>query len=158
MKEWSSLIILSCAACTLIEFLIPKGSVGKVMNMILGAFMICAVITPLTFKGSSLALKAPNFETKKAVPPKNFLEKATNRAESMVEKSVKSIISGVLADKKIKHQKIEVFTDKNEKPGISIIKCKVFVQKEDITSKEDIKNEIENKLRIETEVLDGTVK
>ena len=153
VQHWSSIIILCAAACVLIEFLIPQGSVGKIMNSVLGVFMLCAVILPFTNQKIKFDLNLKNLQQKKETNEKKFSETLEGQTENIFKSSMKSVVAGVLRDINVTALKIEIFMDKSEEGSISIIKCKVFVDKRDEERTGKIKEEIEGKLKISAEVL-----
>ena len=47
VREWAAIICFASVACTMLELLSPSGKMEKMMRFVFGAFMICAMITPL---------------------------------------------------------------------------------------------------------------
>ena len=68
------------------------------------------------------------------------------------KEKIKLIILKNLKNINIYPKKVEVIMDKDEYERIVINECKISVNSNDIYLKEKIKNEIENKLNIKTEV------
>ena len=82
-----------------------------------------------------------------------FLNNINSQIESIAQDNIKAIILNTLKDIKINPKNIEIFMDTNEDNCISIIKCKIFLNKEYLDLADKAKNTIESKLKIETEVI-----
>ena len=104
--EWSGIICTASAVCTMAEFLMPKGKVGKIMDCVLGAFMICAIVTPF-----SCGLKPFEFDIKKDFMPKEntayakLRESMDSSISSAAKENIKAIVAGILRDIKVNAKK-----------------------------------------------------
>ena len=153
VNTWSTLICCASIACILVEFLLPPGKVSKVMNMIIGVFMLSVIITPLAEGKNMFKFDFDKIKNDSNLESKfDFLNKVNSQMENLIEDNMIGIVSGVLKDSGIPFKKIEIFMDKNQDNNISINKCKVYIDQNDENLKEKIKNEVEGKLKIKTEV------
>lgn len=151
IQQWSSLICLTSIICTIIELILPPGKMQKTMNMVIGLFMLCAAIT---YTKNLFNIKLDfNIINSDIISEKfGFVNDISSQIESIAQDNVKEIILNVLKQINVVPKKIEIFMDTNEDNCISIIKCKIFLNKEDLDLTDKVKNLIENKLKIETEV------
>ena len=152
IKNWSVLICLTSKICIIIELVLPPGKMEKTMKMVLGLFTLCAVMSPI--KGLSNIKINFNMANKDFMDDKlGFLNNINSQIESIAQDNIKAIILNTLKDIKINPKNIEIFMDTNEDNCISIIKCKIFLNKEYLDLADKAKNTIESKLKIETEVI-----
>ena len=149
---WCGLIGAASIICVIIEFLIPPGKTGKTMNIILSLFIMASLID-LTqhqrrsknfkiFKTDSIALQSQN---------KKFTSKIESQTDTLINQGLETIIRDNLKDFKINPEKIEIFTDKNEDNCIVMIRCKIYVRKEELKFAIKAKETIEKELNISTE-------
>ena len=151
IQQWSALICLTSIICIIIELILPPGKMEKTMQMVLGLFMLCAVISPIKniFKLKfDFAYSKQNIINEKL----DFLNGINSQIESIAQDNIRNIVVENLKDIKIHPKKVEIFMDTNQDNCISIIKCKIFLKKEDLELANKAKSMIENKLKIETEV------
>ncbi len=158
MNQWGSwfgLITATSAVCILAEFFIPKGKIGKSINMILSLFIIGAFVGAINTAKQSL-----NFDILKPdefIPTKNakkITDKIENQTERLINKSLETAVRQALTDFKINPKKIEIFTDKNEDNCIVMIRCKIYIQNNESGDVEKAKSTIEKNLRICTEFIE----
>ena len=74
VKNWSAVISGSVLLCVILEFLIPPGKVGKSMNIILGAFVMCSAIG--WFKSFDVRNFKSSFNLKKFEAPEEKTKKS----------------------------------------------------------------------------------
>lgn len=154
VKQWSALICLSCMICVLVEFLIPPGKIGKTMNMVLGIFMLTAFITPFTIKNGLFDIDFKKISSsEKLCEQKNVIENLNSQITDVAKQNVEAIISRTLKDIEVSPKKIQTFMDTNETGCIVMIKCKIHLNENQNNLKEKVKSEVENKLKIKTEVI-----
>lgn len=151
VKNWSAVISGAVLLCVILEFLIPPGKMGKSMNIILGAFVMCSAISCL--KSFGLKNFKFNFNLKDLKTQEEKTKKLKSSAEEIVSRNIESIIQRILKDINIPYKKIEIFMDRNEDNCIVMIRCKIYISSDSKETGERIKKEIENKLNISTEVI-----
>ena len=154
VKQWTVLICISSIICVIAELILPPGKMEKVMNMVLSVFMLCAIVSP--FSKNIITLK-PKIKSEKEFLNKNKVSRLTENIDEQIKKAlnsnIKLIISNFLKDINASAEKIEIFMDTNEDNCISIIKCKIFINKDSENLRDKIISTIKNNLGIETEVV-----
>ena len=154
VKEWSSLICLASMAGVIFELILPPGKMEKMIRMVLGIFMVCIIIFPFSERKNSWDFKikkiTSGYVDKERV---KFVEKINGQIEYLAKENVRRVIVGFLKDEGIEYEKIEIFMDTDKHKNISIIKCKIYLNKDDDGLKEKVKSDVENKFGIETEVI-----
>ena len=58
IKEWSAILCLAALASCMLEMIIPSGRMEKIMRFVLGGFLLCAMISPI----SNLDFHFPDLE------------------------------------------------------------------------------------------------
>ena len=151
VKNWSAVISGSVLLCVILEFLIPPGKIGKSMNIIFGAFVMCSAIG--CFKSFDIRNFKSNFNLKNFKAPEEKTKKLKSTAEDIISRNIEAIIQRILKDINISYKKIEIFMDRNEDNCIVMIRCKIYISSTAREDSQKIKKEIENKLNIATEVI-----
>ncbi len=158
MNEWYSwfgLITTTSAVCIMAEFFIPKGKIGKSINIILSMFVISAILGTINMSKQNLSLKLP--QSDEILPTKNakkFTDKIEKQTQNLINKSLETVIRHELADFKINPEKIEIFTDKDEGNCIVMIRCKIYIQKNEPGDTQKAKENIRKNLGICTEFIE----
>ena len=154
IKSWSMTICLVSILCTLLEILFPQGKMEKIFRVVLGVFLLCALL------GSTL--KNINFDAKKT---ENFIKdkdkikfKSTvdDQVKASAEKNLRASIEKILAAKGIKSEKINIFMDTTADNCISIGKIEVFLPKGDESKRDTVKNDLEKILELKIDVVVGS--
>ena len=92
-------------------------------------------------------------KSEKTMEKSNDIEKTVkNQTELKAKENLIKLVEKKLGLEGIKAEKINIIMDTKEDNCISIIKCKIFLNEEDLDLTDKVKNLIENKLKIETEV------
>ena len=145
---------MASIVCILAEFLIPPGKIGKSMNMVLGAFMLLAFIMPFTGKGRPFDLDFKKIsQSEKPAEQKNVVENLNSQITDAAKQNIEAIILRTLRDINIHPKKIQIFMDTNETGCIVMISCKIYLDKNQKDLNEKAKSEVENKLKIKTEII-----
>ena len=139
VKNWSAVISGSVLLCVILEFLIPPGKVGKSMNIILGAFVMCSAIG--WFKSFDVRNFKSSLNLKKFEAPEEKTKKLNSTAEEIIARNIESIIQRILKDINVPYKKIEIFMDRNEDNCIVMIRCKIYISNSAKDDSEKIKKE-----------------
>lgn len=155
VRAWVTVICISAVACTMIELMSPSGKMEKMVKFVLGVFMMYALIVPL--KGAttkfSLNLKSPQYGLSSNT--REFGEKVSEQAKKVAEDNIRRQVEKLLENKGISAKKIAIFMDTKEDNCISIIKIRVYLESRDKNKTSQVGQLIEEKLKIQTDVLIG---
>lgn len=116
MKGLFSVVIVICAAsliCTLISTFITDGSTKKIVNLVLGAFIVCSLISPVMSAFSSVDVNLSEYETSDSIISSNdeaYSNEVLKQTQTNLENSAKDILL---------------------QNGISINSCKIILANED---------------------------
>lgn len=158
IKHWSFLICLASIISTFIEFLIPPGKIGKTINFVLGIFGILVFFMPFSnkyhvFKNFFKNEIVNGISNSKLPPKENLLNSLNDQIVNNANTKIESIILRNLKNINVYPKEIKISMDKDDQGNIVMIRCKIFINSEDLKLKEKIVSNIENKLDIKTEVL-----
>ena len=154
VKEWSSLICLASMASIIFELILPPGKMEKMMHMVLGVFMVCIIISPFADRKNRWDFNIKKISSGYVDKEKiKFVERINGQIEFLAQENVRRVVVGFLKDNGIKYERIEIFMDTDENRNISIIKCKIYLNKSDTNLKEKVRGDVEKKLGIKTEIV-----
>lgn len=155
IKAWITTICLTSVVCTIIEILFPKGNMEKIFRVVLGIFMLSALVVPLKSGLSKINFNAKMPET--SVKEKSKLKETINdQTKSMVQKNLKATIKEILKSKSVKPEKINIIMDTSKDNCISIKNVEVFLARGDKLKKDAIKNDLEKRLELKADVVVGS--
>lgn len=150
IREWTLIICFASISASMLELISPDGKMEKMVRFVLGAFMICAFIFPLTntlsnievdFKALTLCLDSSDFKSQ-----------AENQVKTQASEKIHSLTKKLLGEKNVDAEEINVFMDTNEKGCISIVKVDVLLRDQDANKKEEIIDVLKKELGVEVEV------
>lgn len=116
MNSLFSVVIVICAAsliCTLVSTFITDGSTKKIVNLVLGAFIVCSLIYPVMSAFSSVDVNLSEYEPSDSIISSNdeaYSSEILNLTQKNLENSAKDILL---------------------QNGLSINSCKIILANED---------------------------
>lgn len=116
MNSLFSVVIVICAAsliCTLVSTFITDGSTKKIVNLVLGAFIVCSLISPAMSAFSSVDVNLSEYEPSDSIISSNdeaYSNEILNQTQKNLENSAKDILL---------------------QNGLSINSCKIILANED---------------------------
>ena len=150
IRSWALIICFASIACTMLEIITPDGNMAKMMKLVLGAFMLCAITIPMItmFKNIDIDLKAKNYE----YDVKQYKNEFDTKINEVAIDKIKDLALNELNLINIKPRKIDVFMDMRDKYCISIKEITVALDKKNLDKQEEVKKVIEQKLGIKTSI------
>ena len=151
IKSWALIICFASVACTMLEIITPDGKMEKMMKLVFGVCMLCAIITPLitTLKNIDISLKANDYEYN----IKEYKNEFDTKINEVAIDKIKDLVLNELSLINIKPRKIDVFMDMKDKDCISIKEITVTLDKQNLNKQEEVKKVIEEKLGIKTNII-----
>lgn len=154
IKEWTAILSVTVVISALIEFLIPPGKIEKILNMVLGTFVVCSFIIPLPNLKNNLNISLKNtLNSKELKKKKHMEEKIKNQTYDLTQKNIETIIRRYLKNIGIIPKKIEVLMDIGKDNCIIMNKCKIYISEDSKNSKDTVKKSLENDLNIQSEII-----
>lgn len=116
MKSLFTVVVVVCAAsliCTLVSAFITDGSTKKIVNLVLGAFIICSLITPVMSAFSAVDVNLSEYKTSDSMISSNdelYSEEIIKQTQENLENTARDILL---------------------QNGISVNSCKIILANED---------------------------
>lgn len=150
--EWATVVCLAALTGALVELLTPSGKMEKMVRFVLGAFMICAILTPLTGTAAKITFDLSGNPASIQQDPAVFQKKLDAQIGEAASQNVRDLAVEYLEQEGIRTQKIEVLMDTSGKDSISINKLIVHLGTEQSIGKSKAKQVLEEKLGLPVEV------
>ena len=115
VREWSAAICLVALAAALLQGLVPNGSMERMVKLVLGAFVLCAMAMPLKNLGVQIAW---NF------PIEGHTQENT-QMETAARSSIENLVAAELSKMDVKSEKVVVRMDTNADNSIGINRVEV---------------------------------
>ncbi len=147
IRGWAAMICMAALAVALLQFLVPGKGSQPAMRMVLGAFLVCAMLSPFRNGIPDFDFSAVYEEVDTGISDvvqEQFYEAA--------ERNIRSVVAQTLYESGILCKNIELFMDTDGNNGIVINKVVVYLSAEDAARGEEIEADLEEVLGLETEV------
>ncbi len=131
MKDVASVaavICVCCALCSVVGVLVPQGSTKRILNSVLGVFIVCALIVPIKTALNGFELDIKSIPEKSAVSS-SADEIYNNQVIKQTEKNLNQTLKKLLADEKIYCKTCGLKLKTNEDGGIYIKSISIYLYK-----------------------------
>ena len=150
--QWATVVCLAAVVGAMVELVTPSGRMEKMVRFVLGAFMICAIITPLTGTAFKITFDFSDSSPQNQERIESFEEQLDRQTLQVAANNIKALAQEALAEEGITPQKIEVFMDTSDKNSISITNLAVSLDQSQEASRVKARQILESKLGLVTEV------
>ncbi|MDR0404642.1 MAG: stage III sporulation protein AF [Oscillospiraceae bacterium] len=130
INQWAFVLCLAVVVCSIFDMMSPSGRMQQIMHLVLGAFLICAMIVPIA--GSNFKMKFPEKICEENDLGKDLKQEVTNQTKKLAEENLVPFVREILERENIQTEKVEIFMDTEETGSISINKVSVILKKKDI--------------------------
>ncbi len=151
VREWSAMICLAGLTAALVQGLMPNGSMERIAKFVLGAFIICVLIGPLTSAIPKISLGMGN--TGSAQPNRQLDSALDGQTREAARKSITGLVVSELNRIGVKCKNVRVDMDTNKDGSISITKITVTLGSKYAAEKEKTSDLLKKELGIQTEVV-----
>lgn len=152
IREWTTIICLAALASAMVELLTPNGRMERMVRFVLGAFLICAVLTPLLGTASKLTFDL-RLNQVEAADNSAFQKKLDAQVAAAVTGNLKELTQEILQKEGVEAQKIEIFMDTGQDGSILINKMTVQLDKKDENRQVSTRKRLEEELGLPIEVI-----
>ncbi len=155
MKDIGTVAAVICVcsvAVSLISTISPQGNMRKVVNLVIGAFMLCCMIFPIKTAVSGFKLNID------AAPLSDNLqdtaaEAYNNAVLTETKNSLESSMNAYLAQNGIKTGGVAVDLEVNEKGGIYISYTGIYISIKDSEKSDEIVKLVREKFEVTPEII-----
>jgi hypothetical protein len=152
VKTWATVICLVTLISALMQYLVPDGSMGKMMKLVLGVFVICGIVMPLSKIVPQISVNLQN-ATSSVQGTQTFKNTVDQQIYSAANMGIKNIVITELNTMNIKCENVEVMMDTKTTSSISISKVVVTVANSYAGRCMEIAAHLEKVLGLKTEVI-----
>lgn len=155
MSAVASVTAVICAvaiACSLVTVIVPQGSTKRVMNAVIGVFILCCMIVPIknAVSGFTIDFDIPKLNDEFSASADEAYEKALlTETKSKLESSLVSY----LLSKGYKVKTAEITLNSSDKSGIYIEHICIYIDKSEVKNSSDIISLTETKFETTPELL-----
>lgn len=121
INNWAIAVTGCAVAVCIAELLISDTALEKTIRLVLGAFMLCAVLIPL---GGAVNDFSPD-NLSIGQPPSELPEELDSLRESYLKEQIASLIEKTLSSHDIKPSKISVTIDKDGNNAVTDISAEI---------------------------------
>lgn len=153
ITSWATAVCAVAVICSLYDMLVPQSNTSKMLNFVLGMFLIVAILIPFVniIKSDSFNLKQVKFISEEFTLSNNN----TNLTIALGKSTVEKIIADCLKEKDITYKKIAVAMDSSNGNSIDIIRADIYVESKYRNQLIDIQSVVKEKTGITPDVIVG---
>ncbi len=153
ISSWAASLCTVAIICAVLDMLVPQGNTTKMLNFVLGTFLVVAIIIPFVDIVKSGSFKADDIK----FDDNNYTLTQQNEDLTLEvgKATVENIISKVLAENNIAYKKIVVSMDSSTNNSIDIIRAEIHINSTDRNRLVEIQEIVKEKTGITPDVIVG---
>jgi hypothetical protein len=128
ITKWAAALCVAAIGCTAVQILAPKKGLGNIFKMIIAAFFLCCMVSPLLSIKSILNLNIDNLP--REVAAEEIQRRVNQQFEQQVSISLQAKIEQVFKSYDITLIKVEVNMDNAEDQSIYITNVVLYLDKQ----------------------------
>ena len=152
VREWASVICMAALAAALLQSLAPNGAMERMAKFVIGAFVICAVILPLSKAVPKFSLNIKS-STEGVSSNTEFGSTVDSQIKVAAHRSISNLITAQLKSMNVRCKNVTVNMDTDANGRISINKVIVTIGKENAADLQRVSASLEKTLGLKTEVI-----
>lgn len=150
VKSWAAMLCVVAVGCALVQMLAPRDGMGKIMKLIIAAFFLCCMVSPL------LSIKSLNGLNLDLLPDEISADMLQERVNEQLKQQMAAAVEKV-ADKTLKNygisaEKVIVKTDTSEEGGIYIRQVILYLNSQNIQKALTARQVMEQQLGVDVSV------
>jgi hypothetical protein len=150
IREWTTVICLAALVAAMLQSLVPNGSMERMAKFVIGAFVICALISPLSRIIPKIGLSLRGTDT---VSESTRLQSTVEQqVRTATQESITNLVAAELSGIQMKCKNVTVDMDTNDDGSISITKVIVVLDKENAADCQRAAAYLEKELGLKMEV------
>lgn len=155
MKGLFSVVVVVCAAsliCTLVSTFITDGSTKKIVNLVLGAFIICSLFSPVMSAFSSVDVNLSGYDTSERIISSND-EACGNEVLKQTKTNLENSAKDILLQNGIEINSCEIILANEDENRIFISSISIYISKENAGHSQSIQEIIKDNFGINPSVV-----
>lgn len=151
VTAWAAMLCTAAIGCTVMQILSPKKGMGEIFKLIVAAFFLCCMVSPLLSMKNILSLDWQT--TRQEVTAEELDARVRKQFESQVATALSRTANDLLEPYHIPVAKIEAKMDTDEQGSIYITKVVLYLPKKYRSQAALAKQVLENGLGTDVEVI-----
>jgi hypothetical protein len=155
MKNLFNVVVVICAAsliCSLVTTFVTDGSIKKIVNLVLGAFIICSMIVPVKNAVSSFGINVSEYQTaEEAVSSSD--EAYSNALVNQTKENLESAATDLLLQNGIKINYCKIILAVKDENRIIISSISIYIDKDDMQYADTIEKLISDNFGIVPQIM-----
>lgn len=155
MKELFNVAIVVCATsliCTLVTTFVTDGSTKKIVNLVLGAFIICCMINPVKNAVSSFDIDISQYETAENITASSD-EAYSNMIVNRTRENLELAAADLLMQNNIEVESCKFILATEGGERIIISSASIYINKENAGCTNEISELIRTNFGVEPEII-----
>lgn len=151
LKQWA----ISICACgiigTIFSMIAPKGSMEKILNLVIAVFIFTSILTPFMKIGDvNFDFGENNISSTENL--EDMVEKSNEIALTSARLSAQEVVGEFLENNGFPESKVTIKMESDDENNISIKTIKIVLSEEKVSQADKVKLLIENEFKANTEV------
>lgn len=155
MKSLFSVVITVCAAsliCTLFSTFITDGSTKKIVNLVLGAFIVCSLISPISSAFSSVDVNLSNYESADSIISSSD-EAYSNEIIKQTQTNLETSARDILLQNGININSCKIILANEDENRIIISSISIYISNENSGNSQSIQEIIKDNFGINPSII-----
>lgn len=153
ISSWAASVCTVAIICALFDMLVPEGNTTKMLNFVLGTFLVVAIIIPFVdiVKSGSFKVDDIRFDDSNYTLTQQNEDLTLEVGKSTIE----NIIAKVLQEKNIAYKKIVINMDSSTNKSIDIIRAEIYINSTNRNRLVEIQSIVKEQTGITPDVIVG---
>lgn len=153
ISSWAASVCTVAIICALFDMLVPEGNTTKMLNFVLGTFLVVAIIIPFVdiVKSGSFKVDDIRFDDSNYTLTQQNEDLTLEVGKSTIE----NIIAKVLQEKNIAYKKIVINMDSSTNKSIDIIRAEIYINSTNRNRLVEIQSIVKEQTGITPELIVG---
>lgn len=150
----AAVMCVGAVACSFVSVAVPSGNTRRILNTVLGAFMLCCMIAPVSNALKSFSVNisvAPSSENLTATADEAY----NNAVLSQTKANLESTLTAYLAENGCSVKGVEITLDVFDNGGIYISGISIYISTEDIEKRDKLIALTEDKFQETPRIIPG---
>lgn len=154
LQQWALSICASVLIAGLFSVLVPKGSMEKLLRLVVAAFLVMALASPLIQKGSFSSIFSFEESAENKLKETKTLEQSINeQMAAQMETTVKNQIAACLKKLGTENEKVRVSMDIAEDGRIQMNEIMILIPDSDRAKRQEVRQAVKSELGLNVTVL-----
>ena len=155
MSGLSAAVVTACAAALIgavVSGFVSDGGIKKILSLVLGAFMLCALIVPVSKAASEFSVNTdsyPSYESLSATVDEAYQKQLVSATRTKLEET----LAAILNQNGIYPEKVEVILAFADESSIIISQVSIYISNSDISKTAQIDRLTEESFQITPDII-----